>query len=80
MRIWQALGDVYRSISKNTAALSCYKRSLTGAEIVDPTTLASIGRIYSEMKNMRKDAATWFQLFLEDGRGSDKVSLLIPGP
>ena len=74
MRIWQTLGDVYRNIQKPTTALACYKRSLSGSEVVAPGTLASIARIYAEMKSHEKDAATWYQLFMEDGRGSEEDS------
>jgi hypothetical protein len=41
---------------------------------VDPTTLASIGKIYSKLDS-KHDAAKWFQLFMEDGNGSEKVRL-----
>ena len=75
MRIWQALGDMFFGMSKIRSALSCYKRSLTGGEIVDPTTLASIGKIYSKLK-YKHDAAKWYQLFIEDGNGSEKVKII----
>jgi hypothetical protein len=72
MRIWQALGDMFYGMSKPRAALSCYKRSLTGGEIIDPSTLSSIGKIYDKL-NSKDEAARWFQLFIEDGNGVEKV-------
>ena len=72
MRIWQALGDVYKFLSKHTIALSCYKRSIAGNETIDPSILYNIGKLYTEMKDSSKDAAKWYQLLLEDGRGTEK--------
>lgn len=74
MRIWQTLGDVYRNIKKPSTALACYKRSLSASEVIAPGTLASIAKIYAGMKSNEKDAATWYQLFMEDGRGSEEDS------
>ncbi len=78
MRIWQALGDIYKSLEKYTSALNCYKRSLTaGNELVDPTILALIAKIYFTMSGHEKETANWFQLFVKDGRGAEKVFLFL---
>lgn len=71
MRIWQTLGSVYRGLKKPQNALDCYKRSLSGSEDVDASTLAAIAGVYAEMKGTQKHAVTWYRLFMDDGRGSE---------
>jgi hypothetical protein len=71
-RIWETLGGIYRDLKNPSNAIDCFKRSISVAEVVNPTIVAAIAKLYAESNQDQKHAVKWFQLFMNyDMRSED---------